>query len=419
MKNPYYSLRSLCRICGSADLYQFLDLGMHPLSDAFVSADQLKNEKEFYFPLSIYVCNKCNLMQLLDVVHPRLLFSENYALFSSASPALVPHFKSYALEIEKIFGHEEKKFVIEIASNDGALLAPLKELGFAVLGVEPATNVAEVCRSKGIEVFGDFFSKALSLELKKKYGYADIIIANNVLAHVDDPLDFMRGIKNILHDKGVFVCEFQYGLDLIKNTEFDNIYHEHVSYLTVRPLSVLMEECGMKIIDIRPNTMQGGSLRCYVVHKENTAFPVTEMVVKMSQMEVREGLDNKETYHSFATRVMEIRENLLAVIKDAKAHKKRIVCYGAPAKGNTLLNFCGIGPDLIDYCIERTAFKINKFTPGMHISIVSEKTAEKDGKPDFYLLLIWNYLDAVLAKEKKYLEGGGKFIVPIPSVRVI
>ena len=214
MENDYY-VRSSCRVCGAGDLHQFLDLGMHPLSDAFVSGDEIERNEEQFYPLSVHVCRECNHMQLVDVVSPRLLFPEEYALFSSASPALVEHFKGYAKEIHQKFGKMENKFVVEVASNDGVLLSPMRELGFDVLGVEPATNTAEIARSLGIEVVGDFFSEEFSRKLDKEYGRAGIVTANNVLAHVDDPADFIRGVKHILDADGVFVFEVQHGLELI------------------------------------------------------------------------------------------------------------------------------------------------------------------------------------------------------------
>lgn len=418
MTNDYY-LRSSCRVCGNKDLYQFLDLGEHPLSDAFVSEDQIKKKEERFFPLSIYVCRGCNHMQLLDVVDARLLFPEEYALFSSASPALVRHFKGYADEVYQKFGKMDNKFVVEIASNDGALLAPMEELGFNVLGIEPATNTAEVARSRGIDVIGDFFSEALSEKLAGQHGRAGIVMANNVLAHVDEPGDFVRGVKNILDPKGVFIFEVQHGLELIKNTEFDNIYHEHLSFFAARPLNILMEKCGMKIFDVKTIATQGGSLRCYVTHVENDAYETTDTLAKIMDAEIKAGLKDIETYNEFGKRAHVIKAGLLTIISGIKANGGTIVGYGAPAKGNTLLNFCGIGPESVRYCIEKTPFKFGKFTPGMHIPVVSDEVIKKDGLPDFYLLLIWNYMDSILEREKEYRERGGKFIVPIPDARVI
>ena len=412
-------MRSSCRVCGGADLHQFLDLGEHPLSDAFVTEDQVKNKEEFWFPLSIHVCRKCNHMQLLDVVNPRLLFPEEYALFSSASPALEKHFRSYADEVHQKFGKLDNKFVIEIASNDGVLLAPMKEFGYKVLGVEPATNTADVARSRGIDVIGDFFSEALSKKLAEQYGRAGIVMANNVLAHVDEPTDFVRGVKNILDPNGVFIFEVQHGLELIKNTEFDNIYHEHLSFFAARPLDMLMRQCGMKIFDVKKVATQGGSLRCYATHMESDLCKETSALSGIKNEEAKEGLENIATYDEFGTRAHAIKTGLLSIISGIKNSKGTIVGYGAPAKGNTLLNFCGIGPESIRYCIEKTPFKFGKLTPGMHIPVVSDEVIKKDGQPDFYLLLIWNYMDTVLEREREYRDGGGKFIVPIPNARVI
>ena len=415
--NNYYR-RTSCLICGSKDLYQFLDLGKTPLADSFLSKKEL-NKKELYFPLSIHVCENCNHIQILDAVHPRLLFPEEYALFSSGGPSMVKHFEDYAKEVHERFENIKNKFVIEIASNDGALLVPMKKLGFKVLGIEPTINTAKVARSRGIEVVTEFFSESFSRKLASKYGQAGIVLANNVLAHTDNPITFVKGVKNILDPNGVFVFEFQYGLELIKNTEFDNIYHEHSSFFTIRPLKLLMEKCGMRLFDIKPIATQGGSLRCYATHAENSFYKGTTASAKMEKKEIREGMDKLKTYDDFGKRAVAIKVRLLDIILNIKKRGGRIVAYGAPAKGNTLLNFCGIGPKLIEYCIEKTKFKFNKFTPGMHIPVVSDDIIKKDGYPDFYLVLIWNYLDAIYAREKEYRKGGGKFIIPNPSPRII
>lgn len=417
MTNNYY-WRTSCRVCGGEDLHRFLDLGTTPLADAFISEHQLKNKKELYFPLSIHVCKNCNHIQLLDVIHPRLLFPEEYALFSSASPTLVKHFNDYAADIHARFGKVKNKYVIEIACNDGTLLTPMKERGFTVLGVDPAINTAQVARSRGIEVITEFFSEDFSHALASQYKRAGIVLANNVLGHIDDPLDFVKGIKNILDPEGVFIFEIQYGLELIKNTEFDNIYHEHSSFFTIRPLKILMEKCGMKIFNIKTISMQGGSLRCYATHAENNIYPTTETPTKMERNEIKEGLNMLQTYDNFGNRAFAIKTELLNIMRTIKSSGKRIIGYGAPAKGNTLLNFCGIGPDSIEYCIEKTQFKFNKFTPGMHIPVVSDEIIKKDGAPDYYFLFIWNYLDTVLAREKKYIQDGGKFIIPVPHPKV-
>jgi SAM-dependent methyltransferase len=414
-----HHVRSSCRVCGGDDLYKFLDLGATPLADAFLTEAQLHDGSERYFPLAIYVCRSCNHMQLLNVVDPRLLFPEQYAFFSSGAPSMVEHFREYAEDIREKFGKNGNKLIIEIASNDGVLLAPLKEFGFEVLGIEPTTNTAAVARLKGIEVIEDFFSEALSESVVSRHGRAGVVLANNVLAHVDDPADFIRGVKKILDERGVFIFEVQYGFELIRHTEFDNIYHEHLSFFTVRALDVLVKKCGMKIFDIKQVDAQGGSLRCYATHTENGACPTTGIPSQLREMEIKEGLSDMRTYDHFGKRVVEVKTELLKIIKDAKSGGKKIVGYGAPAKGNTLLNFSGIGPDLVDYCIEKTPSKFGKFTPGMHIPIVSDEVVKKEGPPDFYLLLVWNYLNKILKREKEYLTRGGKFIVPIPNPRII
>jgi SAM-dependent methyltransferase len=415
-KNHYR--RTSCLICESKRLYKFLDLGKTPLADSFITKKEM-NKAELYFPLSINVCKDCNHMQIVDAVNPRLLFPEQYALFSSFSPAVVKHWENYAQDIHDRFGEIKNKFVVEIASNDGVLLVPMKKLGFKVLGVEPAVNTAEVARSRGVDVVTEFFSESYSRKHLKKFGKAGMVLANNVIAHTDDPVGFVRGVKNILDPEGIFVFEFQYGLELIKHTEFDNVYHEHLSFFTVRPLEILLKKCGMRLFDVRTNKMQGGSLRCFATHAENNYYKESSIISRMKKEEISNGLNKIKTYDDFGKRALAIKTNLIKIIGDIKKSGKKIVGYGAPAKGNTLLNFCGIGPESIDYCIERTEFKFNKFTPGTHIPVVSDEVIKKDGHPDYYLLLIWNHLDNISVREKNYLEKGGKFIVPIPEPRLI
>ena len=409
--------RITCRICGSRNLVQFLSLGDTPLADAFVERENL-NKPEKKFPLDVAVCADCNLVKLMHIVDSKLLFGDNYAFYTSGSPQAVIHFRKYAHEVMRRFPALAKKLTVDIASNDGVLLRPLKELGAKVLGIEPAKNVVPVARAAGIETVNDFFSAKCAAKTLKKYGHAGVVLANNVLAHVDDVHDFVKGVRLLLDPKGVFIFEAQYFPNLLFKNQFDNVYHEHHSFFALRPLVRLLEANDMKIFDVEEVDTQGGSIRVYAKH-ENGPHKVQPIVAQMALAELEMGLDKTETYLGLGDRANYIKKELMRILTDLKRRGKKIVGYGAPAKGNTLLNFCGIGPEHLDYIIDKTYFKHGKFTPGMHIPVFPIEKIQEDGAPDYYLLLVWNYAPGILAQEEEFRRKGGKFIVPIPNPHII
>jgi hypothetical protein len=409
--------RTTCRICGSQKLFQFLSLGETPLADAFIEKENL-GESEPKYPLDVAVCENCGLVMLVNIVPPEVLFGDTYAFYTSGSPQAVIHFRKYAHEMMERFPELAKRLTIDIASNDGVLLRPLKEMGAKVLGIEPAKNVAIVAQSSGIDTVVEFFNKKTAENVLKRYGQAGLILANNVIAHVDDVVDFAEGVKILLDPKGVFVFEAQYFPNLLFKNQFDNVYHEHHSFYALRPLVLLMEKAGMKIFDVEEVDTQGGSIRVFAEH-EGGPHEVKPIVQKMIKAELDMKLDTTEPYKGLADRAANIKKELLAILSDIKRQGKKIVGYGAPAKGNTLLNYCGISTQYLDYIIDKTYFKHGKFTPGMHIPVFPIEKIQEDGPPDYYLLLVWNYAEAMLKQEEEFRKNGGKFIIPIPNPRIV
>lgn len=395
-----------CRICGSRELEKFLSLGSQPLANRFLREDEFKNAEATY-PLEVYFCANCNLAQLLHVVSPDVLFS-NYIYFSSGMPKLSDHFRKYAENVMKRF-LSPNDFVLEIASNDGILLKFFKDAGYRVLGIDPAKNIAPIAESLGVPTWSEFFSVQVAEKVLKQYGSAQVIMGNNVVAHINDHHDLVRGISLLLDKKGVFVLEAPYLIDMFENLTYDTIYHEHLSYLAVRPLKILFEKFGLEIFDVEIHPVQGQSLRVFVGRRGT--HPVGESVRKYLDLERKIKLDTLASYEKLGKRVTDSKKKLLALLNGLKKNGKRIAAYGAPAKGNTLLNYCGIGADILDYAMEDLPSKQGLYTPGMHIPVVSRTYAEVH-LPDYYLLLAWNYAMVIFEKEKKFLESGGRFILP-------
>ncbi|TSC82481.1 MAG: methyltransferase family protein [Parcubacteria group bacterium Gr01-1014_20] len=409
--------RTTCRICGGSRLFQFLSLGDTPLADAFVEKENL-DKPEAKYPLDVEVCEDCGLVMLVNIVDPELLFGDNYAFYTSGSPQAVAHFRRYAHSIIERFPELAKKLTIDIAANDGVLLRPLKEFGAKVLGIDPAKNVTPVASAAGIPMITDFFTEITAKKIEEENGKASLVLANNVLAHVDDVHDFVRGVKLILDPHGVFIFEVQYFVKLLTNNQFDNVYHEHHSFYALRPLKKLIESEGMKIFDVEEVNTQGGSLRVFAEHADGPHF-VKPTVQEMIQSELGLKLDTREPYKSLSSRAQHVKEELIKILDDLKKQGKKIVGYGAPAKGNTLLNFCGISTQYLDYIIDKTYFKHGKFTPGTHIPVFPIEKIQEDGPPDYYLLLVWNYAAGILNQEEEFIKKGGHFIIPIPAPHII
>lgn len=408
-----YKHNTQCRICKSEHLTKFLDLGQQPLANAFLK-DELEFALEKKYPLAVYFCHQCNLVQLLDVVGKEELFS-HYIYFTSGMPKISNHFKAYAEDVMARY-LKPNDFVVEIASNDGILLKFFQDKGFKVLGVDPAENVVKVAQSIGVETIVDFFSEQLAIDTASKYGKAKVIMANNVVAHIDDHYDLAKGVSSLLADDGVFVFEAPYLVDMFENLTYDTIYHEHLSFLAVRPLIALFEQFDLEIFYVEIHEVQGRSLRAFVGKKGRHG--IGSKVKNCVDKELSMGLDNLDAYEKLADRVCDQKAKLMELLRGLKNQGKKIAAYGAPAKGNTMLNYCGIGTEILDYALEDLPAKQGLFTPGMHIPTVDAAYAHAH-EPDYYLMLAWNYEKPILEKEQVFLKKGGKFIIPVEGIRIV
>lgn len=403
-----------CRMCASVDLKQFLDLGNQPLANAFLSGDQLSLQ-EVRYPLGVLFCADCNLVQLSHVVRPEILFAADYVYLSSGMPSS-SHFREYVREVHSRFLQSKEDFVVEIGSNDGHLLSGIQTLGVRVLGVDPAKNVAAIANERGVLTIPEFFTENLGGKIREKLGIARVIIGNNVVAHIDDHHDLLRGILTLLADDGVFVFEAPYLGDMFEYCAFDSIYHEHMSYLALSPLIRLFKNYGMEIFDVKSFPVQGNSLRYYAAKKGTRA--IEPCVAAYLERERIMGFHEFVSYETLAKKIKVLRDEVRNTVFSLKKQGARIAAYGAPARGNTLLNYFGIGREVLDYATEALPSKIGKFTPGLHIPIVDISWARQN-PPDYYLLLAWPYKDVVLEKEKDFVAKGRKFIMPVGGIRIL
>ncbi|MBI2056313.1 MAG: class I SAM-dependent methyltransferase [Candidatus Sungbacteria bacterium] len=401
-------------MCESESLRHFFDLGDQPLANSLLR-DTASFASEKRFPLGLVFCENCNLVQLSHVVDPRLLFVHDYVYLSSGIPSSL-HFTGYAEEMRARFLPDTGKFVIEIGSNDGHLLYLIKQYGVQVLGVDPAENVAAMANERGVMTRAEFFGEATAQKIADEFGQADVIIGNNVVAHIDDHHDLMKGVVSLLSPQGVFVFEAPYLGDMFDQLAFDSVYHEHMSYLAVKPLNKLLTQYGLELFDVKPFPVQGNSLRYYAARPGT--YAIEESVGRYSALERMRGFDNFSSYQKLAKSVEALREDIKGTLLRLKREGKRIAAYGAPARGNTLLNYFGIGRSVLDFATETLPSKIGKFTPGTHIPIVDISWARQN-PPDYYFLLAWPYKDIILQKEKDFIAKGGKFIMPVGGERVI
>jgi 2-polyprenyl-3-methyl-5-hydroxy-6-metoxy-1,4-benzoquinol methylase len=408
-------MASQCRFCANPLKHTFVDLGMSPPSNSYLAANQLQVAEKFY-PLHAYVCEKCFLVQLEEFESPADIFSD-YAYFSSYSASWLNHARSYTdLMVEK-FGFNSSSKVIEIASNDGYLLQYFKELDIPVLGIEPAANVAKVAEAKGIPSLVKFFGVNTATELVESGTQADLLLGNNVLAHVPDLNDFVAGMKIVLKPDGVLTMEFPHLLQLIDKNQFDTIYHEHFSYFSFLTVEQVFAAHGLTLFDVEEISTHGGSLRIYGKHRE-TNPAISDRLRNLKEREIAAGLNTIDTYLSFTEKVQTTKRNLLSFLIDAKKEGKSVVGYGAPAKGNTLLNYCGVRTDFIDYTVDLSPHKQNTFLPGTHIPVYHPDKI-KETKPDYLLILPWNLQQEIMGQMAFIREWGGQFVVPIPSVEVL
>lgn len=405
-----------CRFC-QAELHEsFCDLGMSPLSNSYLTQESLQCVEPFY-PLHAYVCGECFLVQLPQFESAQHLFSD-YTYFSSYSDSWLAHAKAYTSAMTERFGLGTASQVIEIASNDGYLLQYFQERSTPVLGIEPAANVAEVALQKGIPTRVQFFGVATAQELSREGLRADLLLGNNVLAHVPDLNDFVAGLKIALKPKGVITMEFPHLLRLMQENQFDTIYHEHFSYFSLTTIEKVFAKHGLILFDVDELTTHGGSLRTYGQHVETGTREVSDRIAELKTREALAGLASLASYTTFAERVRESKRALLEFFIAAKRAGKRIAGYGAPAKGNTLLNYCGVRQDFIDYTVDRSPHKQGRYLPGTHIPIYATERL-RETKPDYVLILPWNLKDEIVEQMAHIREWGGKFVVPIPSVEVL
>jgi SAM-dependent methyltransferase len=404
-----------CRLCGAGLSHTFVDLGMSPPCESFLQACQV-DQMELYFPLHALVCETCYLVQLKEYMSPEAIFTE-YAYFSSFSTSWVAHAKAYCIDITRRLKLGPESLAVELASNDGYLLQHFPPLGVPVLGVEPAANVAKAAIAKGIPTRVDFFGVKLARKLVAEGVTADLVIGNNVLAQVPDLNDFVAGMKILLKPEGVITLEFPHIERLIAENQFDTIYHEHFSYFSLLTIEKMAYRHGLKVIDVEELPTHGGSLRVYLAHQASVR-PTEESVAKLVAREKLHGLTDISTYASFGYKARRAKRDLLSFLISAKNEGKRICGYGAPGKGNTLLNYCAIGTDFLDFTVDRNPYKHGRYTPGMHIPIRAVEAID-DAKPDYLLILPWNLKDEIVQQMHHVAAWGAKFVVPIPFVTII
>jgi len=405
-----------CRFCNEALTKIFADLGISPLSNAFLKKEML-GDLEKKYPLCAYVCDNCFLVQLSEFEKPENIFGD-YAYFSSYSSTWIQHAEDYVSMMMEKFDFDKKSLVVEIASNDGYLLQFFKKKNIPILGIEPAVNVAKVAKEKGIPTITKFFSVNTANELKKEGKSADLIVGNNVLAHVPDLNDFVKGLKVLLKPTGIITLEFPHILQLIQKNQFDTIYHEHFSYFSLVTVRKIFSFHGLEIFDVEEIPTHGGSLRIYVKHTEYEKISINEKVGILLEKERQYGLENISTYTNFIKNVEEVKKGLQEFFNSAKNAEKKIVCYGAAAKGNTLLNYCEIGNNFIDYAVDQNPHKQGLFLPGTHIPIKNPSEIQKT-KPDYIVIIPWNLKDEIMEQMKYIKKWGGKFMIPIPKVVIL
>ena len=408
--------RGHCRSCDAPLSLSFADLGMSPPSNSFLKPEQLGRMEKFY-PLHAWVCGSCFLVQLEEFETPEQIFGD-YAYFSSYSDSWLAHARAYTGMMTARFGLGPKSKVIEIASNDGYLLQYFAAQGIPVLGIEPAANVAKVAEKKGVPSLVKFFGTQTAKELVSQGTRADLLFGNNVLAHVPDLNDFVAGMKILLALRGVITMEFPHLLRLMQQNQFDTIYHEHFSYFSFLTVQQVFAKHGLALFDVEEISTHGGSLRIFARHAEDTGKAVTPRVADLLARERAAGLDRIDAYRAFDEQVKETKRRLLEFLIGAKRAGKRIAGYGAPAKGNTLLNYCGIRADFIDYTVDRSPHKQGCFLPGVHIPVYGPERI-RETRPDYVLILPWNLKDEIAAQMADIRSWGGRFVVPIPEVKVL
>ncbi len=404
-----------CRICGSKDLEKYFSLGALPLANNLVDLE--KTESDDFFPLEVLFCKNCFLSQLSVVVAPKLLFSD-YAYRTSISSTFQKHFAVMAEHVKEFFPHTKESLVIDIASNDGCMLQEFKKQGFKVLGIDPAVNLAKIAEEKGIPTLVEFWNQKVAEKVLREQGKAKVVAASNVFAHVHDIHEFIKGVKKVLDKDGIFILEFPYALHLIEKNEFDTIYHEHLSYFLVKPLIKLFESEEMKVFDVKEIPIHGGSIRVFVKHKENKEIQIQEKNIDFFlEKEKEKKLYDLETYFDFADKCMDVKIAFLKMLSELKKQKNKIAGFGAAAKASTLLNYCGIGTNYIEFIADDALTKQHKAFGGNRVPIVPSSVLEKE-KPDYLVLFAWTIAKELIQKTKEH-QKNGKYIIPMPFPKIV
>ena len=405
-----------CRLCDRKNMFNFLDLGFHPPSDQFKKKKEI-DSPTLYYPLKVYSCKSCGFKQLNYIVKPEILYQQNYPYESSLTETGKKHWKEFADSIVKNYNLTKNDLAVDVGSNTGVLLEAFKNNKLKIVGVDPAPNICKIANRKNIPTINNFFNKNVVTRILKKYGKAKIITGTNVFAHVNDLKLFLKNIKKLIDKKkGVFVIEVPYFLNLVKNLEYDTIYHEHLSYITVIPLIKFLKKFNLEIIDIQEKDIHGGSIRIFISEKGN--YKKKKSVNKICKTEIKARLNSKKVLLNFKKKVTKNRLDLTSLLTKLKKAKKNIIALSAPAKGMTLLNYAKLDSEFLDYATEKSKIKQGLLTPGVNIPIYSDQKILKT-KPDYALLLAWNFSKEIIKNNIKYLKTGGKFIIPIPKVKII
>ena len=406
----------VCRMCRKSELTKFLDLGCAPPSDQFKRKEQLI-EPDIYYPLEVFLCNQCGLAQLGYTVSPEILYRNDYPYESSITKAGQKHFFRFAQSVTERLHLGPSDLAVDVGSNVGVLLSGFKESGVRVLGVDPAANIVRIAEKRGIETLNEFFGISVAQTIAKQKGRASVITATNVFAHVDDLHAFMQAVDALLGDKGVFIFEAPHFMHLVQSVEYDTIYHEHLSYLSLTPLIPFFKQFHMEVFDVEQVDIHGGSFRVYVARSRD-GRAIAPAVQKMLDTEDQVKLHSLPVLHEFSKRVEKNRDDITWLLRRLRHEGKRIAGISAPAKGMTLLNYCGLGGHYLDFVTEKSLLKIGRFTPGTRIPVLPDD-ALLEKRPDYALLLAWNFADEIMENLRDYRKAGGKFIVPIPTPRII
>ena len=415
MMNNRKEKRPQCRLCRSSKLSSILKLASTPPANAFVSKENLHIRQKKY-PLELFFCEDCFHVQLTEVVDPVELF-ENYVYVSGTSPVFVEHFSNYAKEIVNTYKPSLQNYILDIGSNDGTLLKFFKNMGYQTIGVDPAISISKKAQEDGINTINEFFNYKTSEKIKEKYSTASLITANNVFAHSDDLIGITKAIKNLLSPNGLFVFEVSYLLDVYQKTLFDTIYHEHLSYHSVIPLIKFFQSNEMELIDVSRINTHGGSIRCVVKNIEDKR-PINKSVLNLVNLEKSISLNNKKTFKNFANNIKERKKSLIEFLNKLKSQNKLIAGFGAPAKATTLMYEFGLKDDVLDFIVDDSPLKQGLYSPGLHIPVLPSSSI-KALKPDYLLILAWNFSDSIIKNNEEFSNSGGKFIIPLPNLRII